>query len=63
MQRHLFSKEETYGCWWSLFWYIFPSSFVNGNHSLIQTYPDIDSIFPKQEYVPSIFGFKIEEKP
>ena len=27
-----------------------------------QTYDDIGPIFPKEEFTPTVFGFKIEEK-
>ena len=29
-------------------------------HLLLMTYPDLKPYFPRQEFVPRIFGFKIE---
>ena len=37
----------------------FPHLLLMVTMYLWQTYPDIGPIFPKSEYVPTIFGFKI----
>lgn len=44
----------------SFFGTSFPHLLLMVNLRLTKTYPDIDTLFPKQEYKPTIFGFKIE---
>lgn len=47
----------------SFFGTSFPHLLLMVKLTLTQTYPDIDTLFPKQEYKPTIFGFKIEQNP
>ena len=61
MQGYLRSKEEVRGRRWSLFRDIVPPCAVDGEPFLIQTYPDIKPIFEKEPYVPTVFGFKVED--
>lgn len=40
----------------------FPHLLLMVTRKTTQTYDDIGPIFPKEEFTPTVFGFKIEEK-
>ena len=60
LQGCFLSQKEICRRRWSLFRNLFPLLAPHGKSATSQTYSDLRPYFKKEEFVPKVFGFKLE---